>query len=116
MDSSEVISETRKMIDEILELEDALERLAGAHIVVEGLNAKIAALNETIDLQKSALDWKREQIEALREIMYSTARNLSNGGRIGGKTKDRAIFQAIAIMLNTHLNYAENPDNSDVPF
>lgn len=116
MDSSEVISETRKMIDEILELEDALERLAGAHIVVDGLTERLKKKEiENADLIETVADWK-DRLAYFQAQCRGLALDLARAGDYDHKGKNERILQVITSLLEMATRRSVARDMDDIPF
>lgn len=116
MDNPEVISETRKMIDEILELEDALERLAGAHIVVDSLTARLNLAEKVIVTLKNTIMDRDATLSRIQIAMIDMAQDLARAGSYDHRGKNEAILGVIARLL-AHGNGRDSfTVFDDVPF
>ncbi len=114
-------SETSKFVDELIDLEEALERLEDAKVVVENLNEKISAGVLTIADLREVIARRDERIAWLAKVCQQIALDLARAGGYDHKGKNERILAAITNLLeiamprNLDWKPADSQHDSDDP-
>jgi len=91
--------ERSQFIDELISLEEAVERLEGAKLVVDNLNAQIELHKQIARDFENAADLRTDFIAELQRFMVNVAVKLSGIGDHDHRAKNAAILAAVHELL-----------------
>jgi hypothetical protein len=116
MSNPEVFGDRVNVVEEIVALEVALERLQVAREVVEGLTSRLRTANEKIDMLRVELRKRADTIENMGVTMVDIAGGLARAGGQTHKDKDEILLMEISRLLAYGNRPPRRRDMDDIPF
>jgi len=116
MGNDELFGDRVNVVEEIVALEVALERLEAARVVVAGLEAKVRLGDRVIASYKLTVADRDKMLESLAVMMCDIATDLARAGGQTHKDKDEILLAAIYRLLTYSNNRVRDRHIDDLPF
>jgi len=115
--------ERSQFLDELISLEEAIERLEGAKLITENQQQKIDQLYRRIKQQDGYIQRLNDTLDNLEATMIDIATDLAGAGGMTHKDKDERLLAAIyRLLARGNRPPAKSPsdgrprDMDDIPF
>jgi len=115
--------ERSQFLDELISLEEAIERLEGAKLITENQQHKIDQLYIRIAQLDGHIGAYKERIDYLQSVSRSLALDLARAGGYDHKGKNERILQVVTRLLEIavpreirYFSPETNRDFDDLPF
>lgn len=108
--------ERSQFVDELINLEEAIERLEGAKLVTEGQRQKIDQLYRRISQLNRDVEKLNRILEDITIQQRDIARDLARTAGLTHKDKDQALLIAIYRLLSIGYTPVKVRDMDDIPW